>query len=426
MKKIICIVLCLLMVAAAFAGCSKKPKTYEEAAAAGQEFIKSAGLKSIKTVSEISGAGEFDGAKVVIEGTFDPKTEKGIFSIGYDLDNMSFTLKDEIVINGRKVYIKVPDQSTLEKLIGKFAAVPSVYEDPAGYDYMSVSAVYVGEKETADDYEGIYTIGSLDEGELVWGEWDGIDIEDIDLGELGLSEDLLTIGADDYGNDYGYDYVDPISNIMSSLLGKYIMIELPDKDQVKTIIGIYNDATQSMYEKAEKLDAEEGYPYVVKFDLKNAYDLAISILDGVKGKKSDIAKEVSALAKWYLGDNIFAELEESIDGTLANKISEELDKAFESAEIPNYDEIEDKPEKFEIIQKIAYENNKKFEYVQTTTVKVEDQTISGKTTVTVTAADKDADFESKCTISEEKTYDVIKELKKMYDSLKSTSSEILF
>ena len=435
MKKIICIVLCLIMVAAAFAGCSKKPKTYQEAAAAGKEFMESAGLKNIKSVTELTGVDELKGAKVIVEGTYDPKAEKGVFSIGFDMDNLSFTLKDEVILNGRKVYIKVPDQSTLERLVGSFAVTPDVYEPTVdyNYDYTSATSIYealYGDAGETDLAEGIYTIGSLDGDELVWEEWDGPDLKDIDLGELGLSEDLLTIGADDYdfyGHDAESDVGSSLSSVLGEILGKYIMIQLPEEGQLKTIKGIIDDAEQSVYEKAEKLEAEENYPYVVKYNLRSAYDLFISVMDGIKGKKSDIAKELSALAEWYLGTEIFKDMEQSIGDSLANMLVDELDKFFENTDIPDYEEVEKQQTgKFEIIQKIAYENNKKFEYVVTTVIDDVDESISSKTTCTVTAADKDAEFESRCTVSEDDTYDVFNELKKMYNSLVSKSPDMYF
>lgn len=380
MKKIICIVLCLFMVAAVFAGCvEKKTMTFKEAAEAGKEFIKNDAFKDVKYVTEA------DGTKLILEGKYDPKNEKAVFSVSVDTKDTTQTFKDMIKSDGKKLYIKVPDIAGTG-LDGIFSsALPFKTEAEPDItdvlDSMLISEMSVNSEEIDDDEDGDYITG-----------------------------------------DYGFDISMPATvglGLTDEIAGKYIVINLPE-NKPETMKSIMSDAEDNVYEKAEKLEAEEDYPYVVKYTQKSAYDLIISVLDGIKAKKSELAAEFAALISEYLGEEDFKTLEEVSGKTAADMISEGIDEFFK--EISPDDIAPENAENFEVIQKIAYDTDKKLEYVFLYDLKDKENTHSVKTTLTVTAAEDDASFAEKCAVQEDEIFDMAGYIKNMLNTLKALSN----
>lgn len=372
MKRIICIVLCLLMITAAFAGCANKPATFEEAAAAGREFIKNEELKDVKIVTEA------DGTKTVLEGKYDPKNEKAVFSVSIESKDTVNTVKEMIKLDGKKLYIKIPDMSGFEKMFG--GVVPFGYSEITELD--GTDGLYVGDIEYEDK--------SIDENEL--------------------EEEL----SDYVENEFSFGIPDVGFNMPDDITGKYVMIKLPENTP-ETISSVFSDAEDEVYEKAEKLEGDKEYPYVVKYTQKSAYDLIISVLDGIKEKKTAIASEAAAMIKEYLGEDNSKSLEDVSGKKIEGMISDGIDEFFKN--VKPEDIAPENAEEFEVIQKIAYDAGKKLEYVFTYDVKEGEETHTVKTTVTVAAAEADAAFAEKCAVSEEETFDVAGYLQNMFKQM---------
>ena len=325
MKKIIGIILCLLMVVTAFTGCflfkESKPKTFKEAAEAGKKFSESSGLKDVKLLIDISGEGFPQAAKVVFEGQYEPKAEQAVISVIYDMGDYSVKLKDEIKINGKKLYIKIPDVSTVESL----------------------------------------GLGSA-------------------------------------------------NSMMESYAGKYLMITLPEKEQISAITGVFDSLQKLSNEKAEDIEAEAEYPYVANYSYKNFTDLMVGVLDNIKENKGDITGEIDALAKTYLGSENYDMIAEQSGKTAAESISEWLDLLTKDAETGS----EEEPDNFKLTQKIAYEKNKSYENVTKMRVENGNDTVILKITYTVSAAEKDPEFEDKCSVSKSKAIDFAEEFQEYF------------
>lgn len=417
MKKVICLILCVLMAVSALAGCASKPKTFKEAAELGKTFVQSDDLKNVKVVTE------GDDLKFILEGKYDPKNGKALLDVSFDLKDTVHTFKEMLKLDGNKLYIKIPDMSVLEGLYSGFSA--PIFND---FEDEDIGEIYGEEDEAAefvDDNEEISDEAEdlKDEAEELAEEAEELaeEAEDLtdeaeeladDAEELLDSEEEFTEDENDGYYDDGLDGLDGMSGINSAALGnlagKYVMIKLPET-KMDAINGVISDAEELVYDKAEKADGDEKYPYVVKYNKDSAYDLIIAILDGVKVKKNEISSEIAALVKEYIGEESFRSLEEMAEKTVEKTISEGIDSFFDSfkpEDIKN-GELED----FEVLQKIAYDSGKKLEYVFTYDFKNGEEKHSQKTTVTITNAEKDDSFADRCTVAEEEVFDLVGYLK---------------
>ncbi|MBQ7700687.1 MAG: hypothetical protein IJT49_10160 [Clostridia bacterium] len=386
MKKIICIALCLIFVIAAFAGCAEKQLTFEEAASAGKEFIKSEGIKDVKYETEA------DGTKLILEGKYDHTNDRAVFSVSIDTKDTTQTFKDMLKLNGRDLYIKIPDLSGLDNVFGNIM--------PAGGTMDFGTSGTEGVEGLINSVEGL-------------GDWEQL------LGSYGVGEEkeesedagtgLETIGALP-GAGYG---------LTDEIVGKYILVKLPE-NKPETIKGILSDAEDQMYEKAEKLESEEDYPYVVKYTQQSAYDLVLSVLDGIKEKKSDIAAEISALVAEHLGEENFKSLNELNDKPLSEMISDGIDEFFKK--VTPEDIAPEDAEGFEVIQKISYDTGKKLQYVFLYDLKDGENKHNVKSALTVAAAEEDAVFAEKCTPAEDEIFDFAGYLKNLLNTMKSLKS----
>ncbi len=384
MKRIICIVLCLLMIAASFAGCAeKKTMTFREAVEAGKEFIKNDTFKDVKYVTEA------DGTKVILEGKYDPKNEKAVFSVTVDTKDTTQTYKDMLKLDGKKLYIRIPDMSGFGNVFSSILPVGRAAE----YD------------KSDNEIEGL--INSV-EG---LGDWTEI------LGAYGVGDD--DVEDDGITGFYGFDITDTLSGLGADLTdqiaGKYIIINLPE-NKPQTLKEIVSGAEDDVYEKAEKLESEEDYPNVVRYTQQSAYDLMITVLDGIREKRTDIASEFAALIFEYLGEENCKTLEDLSGKSVEDYISEGISEFFKQV-YPDDIAPED-AEKFDVIQKIAYDTDKKLEYVFLYDLKCGDESHSVTTTLTVTALEEDAAFAEKCAVTEDEIFDLVGYAENILNNLK--------
>ncbi len=348
MKKIICLLLCLVMTASVFAGCMSKQMTFEEAAAAGKEFIKSEGVKDVRIINEA------DGKKLTVEGKYDYINKYAVLSVSIETKDTIKTYKDMIKLDGTKAYVKVPEMTGL-------ADIP-------------------GGAETS----------------------------------LDLGEDLSGLGS--FGIAGGLGGMSAYLGMADSLAGKYIEFKLRESGP-SVLKDVMSDAEDQVYEKAEKLEPEEDYPNVVRYTQKDAYDLIIYVLDGIKAKKSELSSECAAKISEYLGEENYKAAEEIYGKSAEEIISEGIDEFFNS--ISPEDLAPDEAEQFELIQKIAYDKDKSLEYVFIYDIKNGEETHSVKTTLSVSAAEADEAFAEKCAVSEDEKFDLPGYLKKLIDELKA-------
>ena len=374
MKKIICIVLCLCMIAASLCGCISKKLTFEEAAKAGKDFIKNDKLKDIKIVSEA------DDNKVILEGKYDPANEKAVFSVSLDSKDTVYTLKEMIKLDGKELYIRIPDVTDTTDVFG---------------DLMQKYLFNSVEEENAD-------LSAAEE----YAGYDGT--EDGELSELEMLDKMISGGAG----------VLSLFNVPGTVSGKYVMFRLPE-NKFTTLSDILTEAEQSGYEKAEKLEPEENYPYVVKFTQKDAYDLLIAVLDGIKENKTQLSKEASGVIEEYLGEDLCDALKQISDRPIEELIGEGMDEFFNN--FSPEDIAPEDAEKFEAVQKIAYETDKRFEYVFIYELKDGEEIHSAKITMTVTCAEEDESFAEKCKVSEKDTFDVVGYFENILNNLKMFS-----
>lgn len=380
MKKLICIILCLIMAAAVFAGCAKKTMTFKEAAEAGKTFIKNDLLKDVKFETEA------DGKKVSIEGKYDCKNDRAVLSVSLETKDTVQTFKEMIKLDGNKLYIKIPDVSGLSGIFN----TETQYESLNG-----------GIEGQLNSVEGL-------------GDWEELLSSYGDYEESEADEDEISTAG-----DYGFDISLPAAvgmGLSEAVAGKYIMITLPE-NKPETVKTILSDAEDDVYEKAEKLDPEENYPNVVKYTQKNAYDLMIFVLDGIKEKKKEIASELSATVAGYLGEENFKALNEVTDKPLEDMISDGIDEIFKN--LKPEDLAPEEAEEFEVIQKIAYDTDKKLEYVFLYDLKDGENVHNVKSVLTVTAAEEDAAFAEKCAVKEDEIFDMAEYLKNMFNTLKT-------
>ena len=403
MKKIVCFVLCLIIIVSS-AGCALKKLTFKEVSEAGIAFAKENGLKNISISFDGSTKGQ--SVKTVLEGTYDTETKNAVFSVTVDKEDTTQTQKDCVRISDGYLYYKISeiDLSDVFGRLGEglFSSVYEVEEDrePAGV------------KINGKEYSPIVISGSLDEilkelerfSEKDGEETDGLDLNglfgEIDSGgikeilEKGLSEKSYT--AETTGLS--------LLSWLTDITGKFIKIKLPET-KFDTIINILDKAEQNAYEKAEKLDAEEKYPYVVKYTKEDAKELIISVLDGIKEGKDAIIAELKAFAIEIIGEDDLKRAENLSGKSFEALLSVAIDGFFENTKPEDIDL--DAEENFECTQKVAYEKGQMYETVTEFKSNAEGAP-EIKLAVTVTAADPDPDFAERCRVDEEKIYDPTK------------------
>ena len=369
--RIISIVLCLVFTLAAFSGCvTDKPKTFKEAAEAGESFAAEEGLKNVKLVCEAPDKKSGEQIKITVEGVTDPAAGNAVYSLSIESKDTVHTFKELIKKSNNTLYVKIPETSAFEGL------VPD--ESFGGFGFPSGG-------EPADNVDGLEDIGIIG----------GMDIPTFSL----ISGQANATPG------------------MKDIAGKYIAFRLPVNKPVK-LEEIAADATEMMYEKAEKADAVDGYPYVVKLTLRDSQGLLISVLDGIKENKDAVISEIVAVITEYVGEETLEGFKELVGKSVSELMSEGLDKFFEETK-PEDLTSEDEGD-YDCIQKIAVEKGRRYERVTEISFKNEDgEKTEIKTVYTVTAAEPDPGFADKCAVKDEEIYDAVNAVK---ENIKAISS----
>lgn len=434
LKKFISVIVCVVMVAAMFAGCaSRKPKTFKEAAEAGESFFKSEGVKDVKLTIG------YQDTNAVIEGQYDHVNARGVFSIKLDLKDTEHTFKDMFVLNGNNLYIKVPDMSVLE---GMFAGMNGIVaeDDTIGYEYSGENDDVIYDEDSAPEEE-MFTKADVEQL---------LNMSDEELADLGMTRDMLNVfmklfdeeGNFDYSKaadlsdeefklafgidkpddefpGYGDDMPDgdigsmlPFLGLgeLSDLNGKYITVKLPET-KAETLRKVFEDAEAKAYEKLQKLDAEKDYPYVVKVTKADAKDLIVSVMDGLKAGKSSIAGELAAIITEYLGTDLVKMIEEGSEEkqTLKDAVEAGLDEMFANT---NPDDIDlGEEDDFDCVMRSAYESGKKYELVSDVSAGKGEEKETFKVTLTVTKAETTDGFADKCAAPAADAVDILKNIK---------------
>lgn len=468
MKRIACFILCLVLIVAVASGCALKKMTFKEADEAGIAFIKENGLKYIKIVAD--GKYGDDNIKVIIDGAYDRETENAVFSVSYENDEKIETYKDMIKISGNKLYVKITEIPSLSSLPGLGASLtvsksplylnagaPLDDDDPSdengeeneasiGLDLSSILGLLSGDGtgaglEGLDQLlSGLNQLGSGTEQssldlssvlELLGGSGTSLSGLDTGVSGLDLSSILELLGGLESGTGENQPVVGAIRangnsagsglDILSGLddiVGKYIEIELPENG-MKALVDVFDSAYQSSYEKAEELEAEEAYPYVVKFGKEDARDLAVTLLDSLKENKEKVISELKSLITGLLGEKNTEALESYLGKTVDETLNGMFDDFFEKNKAEDIDFGADND--FEFVRKLAYENGSRYESTATFTAKRgEDQKETKlNLTVTVTAAEPDEGFAEKCTVEEDQIFSIKEFIEDLKNSIKS-------
>ena len=453
--KILCLLLCVVLLAGCFAGCMKKQLTFKEASEAGIAFVKSNGLKTVSVTADTGADGKV--SKIKIEGSYDPETKNGVFSVSRENNDTVETLKDCIKICGGDAYFKISqlDLSNIGGLLGS-GLFTYDYEIFDGGDEQP----YISEREEAlsgieallKQFEmftgtdlGDIDLSGLDLSELGYNGFDlnKLDLSDVDPSAIdlsvygidgidlsGISNEQITAFLsnldldaimdmlaekgffDDYEEEV-YEESQPVSLLGSlsafanELSGKYIKLKLP-QNKLDTLINVLEAAEQSAYEKAQKLDPEESYPYVVKYTKDDARDLVISVLDGIKEGKNSIISEVKAIVLEYVSAEELEKMEKYAGKSLETLLSESMDGFFENNKAEDIDLGTE--ETFTCVQKLAYETGVSYECVTEITANADNEKTASKANISVTVitADPDPEFAEKCRVEDEKIFDLSK------------------
>ena len=235
--------------------------------------------------------------------------------------------------------------------------------------------------------------------------------------ESGTGENQPVVGAIRANGNSAGSGLDILSGL-DDIVGKYIEIELPENG-MKALVDVFDSAYQSSYEKAEELEAEEAYPYVVKFGKEDARDLAVTLLDSLKENKEKVISELKSLITGLLGEKNTEALESYLGKTVDETLNGMFDDFFEKNKAEDIDFGADND--FEFVRKLAYENGSRYESTATFTAKRgEDQKETKlNLTVTVTAAEPDEGFAEKCTVEEDQIFSIKEFIEDLKNSIKS-------
>ncbi len=424
MKKMICAAVCAVMLIACFAGCAVKPLTFREANEAGKAFIKENGLKNITATVDTGADGNI--SETTVEGTYDPETKSGVFSVSVEKNDTVKTLKDCVRLYGGDIYLKIPELD-LSDLGGFLSAVPfgegyrtdtepgesapfDPFENGTGQDRIDMIKEFLSKLGVPDGEIGIYGTdpGKTDPGELFSGI---IDYDDISGFICGIDPEAIEKMLEDGipKESYTPDIIskihlsNPFSKLSGELSGKFIKLKLPG-NKLPALTDILDSAEQTAYEKAEKLEPEENYPYVVKYTKEDARDLVIYVLDAVKAGKDEIIAEIKAAVTECTGEENLKKFEEYSGVSLDGVLSDAMDKFFSETKA---EDIASGECGFYCVQKLAYADGRIYDCVTEFSPDGEDKTgVSGaKFRLTVTAAEPDDGFAEKCGVEDGKVFD---------------------
>ena len=250
----------------------------------------------------------------------------------------------------------------------------------------------------------------------------GLDLSSI-LALLGASdadtkENHPTVGA---GRPSGSDTAGGLGVLsrLNDIVGKYVEIDLPET-KPGTIGDIIDSILSDSYDKAETLEGEEDYPYIVKFNKNDARDLLISALDGIKEKKADVLAEIKSLISGAADKENIESIENVTGKTVDELLSNVFDSFFEEnkPEDITLDDISD----FEFVRRLAFEKGKRFESVNTLKATGKENTpdVDIRFSVKVTSAEADAAFSEKCAVPDDQVFDVngfINDLKDSFSAI---------